>query len=51
MYRFLTSALAEGEWSASRASCFTPGERAHSTHWIGRKHKDLIKITLRRDGI
>jgi hypothetical protein len=38
MYRstfFLTSALAEGEWSASRASRFTPGERAPGTHWIG----------------
>jgi hypothetical protein len=26
----LTSALARGEWSASRPSRFTPG-----THWIG----------------
>jgi hypothetical protein len=32
---FLTSALAGGEWSASRPSRFTPGERAPSTHWIG----------------
>jgi len=30
MYAFLTSALDGGEWSASRASRFTPG-----THWIG----------------
>jgi hypothetical protein len=37
MYRstlFLTLALAEGEWSASRPGRFTPGERGHSTHWI-----------------
>jgi hypothetical protein len=33
---FLTSALAGGEWSASRPGRFTPGERAPSTHWIGR---------------
>jgi hypothetical protein len=32
---FLTLALARGEWSASRPSRFTPGERALSTHWIG----------------
>jgi hypothetical protein len=31
---FLTSALAVGEWSASRPGSFTPGERASSTHWI-----------------
>jgi hypothetical protein len=31
----LTSALVGGEWSASRPCCFTPGERARSTHWIG----------------
>jgi hypothetical protein len=31
---FLTSALG-GEWSASRPSCFTPREKAPSTHWIG----------------
>jgi hypothetical protein len=35
MYIFLTSALAGGEWSASRPCRFTPGERAPSTHWIG----------------
>jgi hypothetical protein len=28
---FLTSALAGGEWSASRAGRFTPGERARGT--------------------
>jgi hypothetical protein len=32
---FLTSALAGGEWSASRSGRFTPGERASGTHWIG----------------
>jgi hypothetical protein len=32
---FLTSALVGGEWSASRPSRFTPGERAPGTHWIG----------------
>jgi hypothetical protein len=32
---FLTSALAEGEWSAWRPGRFTPGERAPSAYWIG----------------
>jgi hypothetical protein len=32
---FLTSALVQGEWSASRPGRFTPGERAPGTHWIG----------------
>jgi hypothetical protein len=32
---FLTSALAGGEWLASRPGRFTPGERAPGTHWIG----------------
>jgi hypothetical protein len=32
---FLTFALDGGEWSASLPCCFTPGERAPSTHWIG----------------
>jgi hypothetical protein len=31
----LTSALAGGEWSASRPSRFTPRERVPGTHWIG----------------
>jgi hypothetical protein len=31
---FLTSALAGGEWSASRSGCFTPVERAPGTHWV-----------------
>jgi hypothetical protein len=31
MYR----ALVGGEWSASRPGCFTLGERAPGTHWIG----------------
>jgi hypothetical protein len=35
MHIFLISAPAEGEWSASRHSRFTPGERAQGTHWIG----------------
>jgi hypothetical protein len=35
MHIFLTSALAGGEWSASRPGRFTPGERAPSTHWTG----------------
>jgi hypothetical protein len=32
---FLTSALAGGEWSASRPCRFNPGESATGTHWIG----------------
>jgi hypothetical protein len=32
---FLTSALAGGEWSASRPGRFTPGKRDHGTHWTG----------------
>jgi hypothetical protein len=32
---FLTSALAGGEWLASRPCRFTPGERVPGTHWIG----------------
>jgi hypothetical protein len=32
---FLTLALAGGEWSASHLCCFTPGERAPGTHWLG----------------
>jgi hypothetical protein len=31
---FLTSALAGGEWSASRPGRFTPGERVPGIHWI-----------------
>jgi hypothetical protein len=33
-HTFLTSALDEGEWSASHPSCFIPWERALSIHWI-----------------
>jgi hypothetical protein len=33
---FLTSALAGGEWSASRPCHCTTGERAPGTLWIGR---------------
>jgi hypothetical protein len=32
---FLTSAIAGGEWSASRSGRFTPGERTLGTHCIG----------------
>jgi hypothetical protein len=32
---FLASALAGGEWSASRPGRYTPGEIAPGTHWIG----------------
>jgi hypothetical protein len=32
---FLTSALAGGEWSASRLGRFTAGERTPGTHCIG----------------
>jgi hypothetical protein len=32
---FLTSTLVGGEWSASRPSHFTPGERAPGTHLVG----------------
>jgi hypothetical protein len=31
---FLTSALAGGEWLASRPGRLTPGERARGAHWI-----------------
>jgi hypothetical protein len=33
--QFLTSALVEGEWSASRSGHFTAEEKAPGTHWIG----------------
>jgi hypothetical protein len=32
---FLTSALAGGEWAASRPGLFTPGKSAPGTYWIG----------------
>jgi hypothetical protein len=35
LHKFLTSALVGGEWSASLCSCFTHGERAPDTSWIG----------------
>jgi hypothetical protein len=31
----LTSALDEGEWSASHPRCFTPRESVPGTHWTG----------------
>jgi hypothetical protein len=34
-YNVLTSALAGGEWSASRPGRFIQEERAPSTHWLG----------------
>jgi hypothetical protein len=35
IHLFLISALARGEWSASRPGRFIPEERAPCTHWIG----------------
>jgi hypothetical protein len=32
---FLASALAGGEWAASRPGLFTAGEREPGTYWIG----------------
>jgi hypothetical protein len=32
---FLTSAVDESKWSASRLDPFTLGERAGCTHWVG----------------
>jgi hypothetical protein len=45
---FLTSALAGGDWSASRFSSFTRGERTPGTHLIGgwvdlRTGLDIVK--------
>jgi hypothetical protein len=40
---FLTSALAGGEWSASRPGCFTPGQKAPDTYWIGGWVDDVEK--------
>jgi hypothetical protein len=34
-YSFLTSALSESEWSASRPVLASPQGRTPSTHWIG----------------
>jgi hypothetical protein len=34
LHSFITSALDPDEKSASHPSCFTPGKRAISTHWI-----------------
>jgi hypothetical protein len=41
---FLTSALAGGEWSASRAGRFIPGERASGTHWIGGRVGPRVRL-------
>jgi hypothetical protein len=35
IHNFLTSALAGGEWSASRPCRFTPGKEPPGTHFIG----------------
>jgi hypothetical protein len=35
IHAFFISALAGGEWSASRRGRFTPGERDPGTNWIG----------------
>jgi hypothetical protein len=35
IHPFLTSALYEGEWSASRPDRFTSREVVPGTHWIG----------------
>jgi hypothetical protein len=53
---FLTSALAGGEWSASRLGRVTPGKRAPGTHWIGgwvdpRAGPDDVKKILDHTGI
>jgi hypothetical protein len=32
---FLSLELDEGEWSASHPSCFTAGDSAPTTHWLG----------------
>jgi hypothetical protein len=59
---FLISALAGGEWSASRPGRITPGERDLCTHWIGgwvdprsglddvEKRKFNIKVSLKGIG-
>jgi hypothetical protein len=31
----LVSALVEGEWSSSRACCFTPKKKSLGARWIG----------------
>jgi hypothetical protein len=35
MHVFLTAAVVEGEWSASRSDRFIPEERASGTHRMG----------------
>jgi len=35
LYTFLTSALVDGEWSASCPSCCTPRVKVAGTDWIG----------------
>jgi hypothetical protein len=35
LHAFLTSALDEGEWSASCPCHFTVREKAPGTHWVG----------------
>jgi hypothetical protein len=43
---FLTSALVESEWSASRLGRFTARERARGIHWIGGYMDDMQKCKL-----
>jgi len=35
VHAFLLFPLDGGKWSASGPDRFTPGERAHTTHWMG----------------
>jgi hypothetical protein len=50
LHTFLTSALVEGEWSASRPTRFTPGERVPGIHrirgWVGSR-ADLDSLARR----
>jgi len=43
-------ALGGGEWSASCTGCFTPRERASSTHWIGGwvGPRDILDAVVKR---
>lgn len=40
---FLTSVLEEGRWSTSRSDRFTPGERPHHTHCLGRWATEVLE--------
>jgi hypothetical protein len=43
---FLTLAVNEDEWSASRPGHFTPGERAPGTHSIGGKVRPRASLDI-----